>query len=102
MTFRLSAAVLAVSLLGVTSPAQAGVIERACMGSDRPAASRSLCGCIQQVADKTLDRRDQKLAAKFFRDPHKSQEVRQSDKRSHEIFWKKYKQFGASAENYCG
>lgn len=81
--------------------AQAGPIERACIKSDRQAASRSLCGCIQQVADITLDRRDQKLAATFFRDPHRAQEVRQSDRQSHEVFWKKYKAFGRSAENYC-
>ena len=81
---------------------QAGVIERACMKSDRKAANhQSLCGCIQQVADLTLDRRDQRLAAKFFRDPERAQEVRQSDKRNHEVFWQKYKRFGASAEAYC-
>jgi hypothetical protein len=96
------AALAAVALMGLTGQAQAGVIERACLGSDRPAASRILCGCIQNVADLTLDRRDQRLAAKFFRDPHMAQEVRQSDKRSHEIFWQKYKKFGASAESYCG
>nr|WP_226782213.1 hypothetical protein [Oceaniglobus trochenteri] len=85
----------------VTSPVQAGTIERACLKSDRKAATRALCGCIQQVADLTLDRRDQRLAAKFFRDPHRAQEVRQSDRSSDETFWKKYKQFGSNAKAYC-
>lgn len=92
------AAALTVGCVGV---AQAGEIERACLGSNRAGANRALCGCIQQVADLTLDRRDQKMAAKFFRDPHKSQEVRQSDRRSDATFWARYKRFGATAENYC-
>ncbi|KAF0676887.1 hypothetical protein [Profundibacterium mesophilum] len=81
--------------------AQGGVIERACLKSDRKAANRALCGCIQQVADITLDRRDQKLAATFFKDPHQAQVVRQSSDRNHESFWRKYKAFGQSAQNYC-
>jgi len=83
------------------APVQAGAIERACMGSDRKAASRSLCGCIQQVADMMLDRRDQRLAAKFFKDPHKAQEVRQSKTDRDNVFWKKYRQFGDTATAYC-
>jgi len=83
------------------SPAQAGAIERACLGSDRKAANRALCGCIQQVADLTLDRRDQRLAARFFKDPHKAQEVRQSKKGGDSLFWRKYRQFGDTATAYC-
>ena len=79
----------------------AGAIERACNSSDRAAGKSHLCNCIQQVADVTLDRRDQRLAAKFFRDPHKAQEIRQSDRANHEVFWKKYRAFGSAAENYC-
>ncbi|RVT85580.1 hypothetical protein DXV76_07445 [Rhodobacteraceae bacterium CCMM004] len=89
-------------LVATAGVAQAGVIERACLKSDRKAANRALCGCIQQVADVTLDRRDQRLAAKFFRDPHQAQVIRQSDRRNHEIFWKKYRTFGRTAETYCG
>ena len=82
--------------------ASAGVIERACMKSDRPAANRSLCGCIQGVADATLTRGEQRRAAKFFSDPHMAQVVRQSDAASDEVFWQRYKAFGATASNYCG
>lgn len=91
--------------LGVaTAPAaEAGsTIERACMNSNRRAASQPLCGCIQRVADQMLTRRDQRMAAKFFKDPHRAQEIRQSDRSTHEEFWKRYKAFGQSAGKICG
>ncbi|SFR56229.1 hypothetical protein [Litoreibacter janthinus] len=83
------------------SAASAGPIERACLKSDRKAASRPLCNCVQQVADLTLDAGDQRLAATFFSDPHRAQVIRQSDNQGHEKFWKRYKEFGANAESYC-
>lgn len=93
-------AALAVGTIHMTAaPALAGPIERACMRSDRQPANRALCGCIQQVANMTLDRRDQRMAARFFKDPHRAQEVRQSG--NHSTFWKKYRQFGDSATAYC-
>ena len=97
MKIAIAAALAAV----MASGAVAGTIERACLKSDRGAGKRSLCGCIQDAADITLTRGDQRLAAKFFRDPHMAQEVRQSDNSSYEVFWKKYKQFGQTAEAYC-
>jgi len=81
--------------------ASAGPIERACIKSDRKAASSSLCGCIQDAADLVLSNKDQSLAAKFFADPHRAQQIRQSDNSSHEAFWKRYKEFGATAEAFC-
>ena len=84
----------------VAGMAEAGSIERACLSSDRP-KSRALCGCIQQAADVTLNGRDQRMAARFFADPHRAQEVRQSDRRRDEAFWQRYEQFGATAEAYC-
>lgn len=85
-----------------TGPAMSGdLIRSACLKSGRPAATRALCGCIQQVADLYFKQKDQKLAASFFKDPHKAQEIRQSDKRTHEVFWTRYKEFGAAAEDQC-
>ncbi len=81
--------------------AYAGAIERACLSSPRGAANPKLCGCIQAVADRTLSSSDQRMAARFFKDPHMAQEIRQSDNASHEVFWKRYKVFGATAESYC-
>lgn len=80
--------------------AEAGTIERACLASDRP-KTRSLCGCIQQAANVTLNGREQRMAARFFADPHRAQEVRQSDRDSDSRFWQRYQRFGATAEAYC-
>ncbi|WP_343079850.1 hypothetical protein [Ostreiculturibacter nitratireducens] len=85
----------------IAPAAWAGPIEQACLRSGREAANRSLCGCIQQVADMTLTNSDQRQAAKFFHDPHRAQEIRQSDRASHEAFWQRYKNFGATAEAFC-
>lgn len=82
--------------------AQAGTIENACLRSDRASATRALCGCIQQVADMTLKSGDQRLAAKFFRDPDRAQQVRMSKSDSDNAFWARYKNFGEMAGAYCG
>ena len=82
-------------------PASAGVIDRACRKSDRPASSQ-LCSCIQQVAEVSLSRSEQKRVAKWFSDQHQAQEVRMSDKRSDERLWQRYKIFGERAQQYCG
>ena len=95
----LAAAVVA--FLPLTSgSATAGPIERACMASDR-SASRSLCGCIQQVADMTLSGGDQRRAAKFFKDPEDAHATWISQSSSDDAFWERYKQFGQTAEASC-
>ncbi|GAA6163260.1 hypothetical protein NBRC116590_09640 [Pelagimonas sp. KU-00592-HH] len=99
----LCAALLAAFVVpAMPEPVEAGVISRACNKSDRKAASRRMCRCMQQVADQSLSRNDQKLAATFFKDPHKAQEIRQSDRRSHERFWLRYKDFGSVFAASCG
>lgn len=93
---------LAICAVILTTPAAVSApIESACMKSGRQSANRLLCGCIQDVADITLSRSDQRAAAKFFRDPHRAQEIRQSDRSSHEAFWKRYRNFGETAEAFC-
>ena len=103
----LIAAALAVALTPVTivttaSEAVAGPIDRACMSSDRRARSPQLCGCIQRVANQTLSRNDQRMAAKFFRNPQMAQDIRQSSNHNHEVFWRKYRAFGETAATPCG
>ncbi len=71
------------------------------MDSDRNARSYALCGCLQQVANQTLDRGDQRLAAKIFRKPQMAQDIKMSDSSSHEVFWRKYQNFGAAATQSC-
>lgn len=81
--------------------AHAGAIERACMQSDHKAVSRSVCSCIQQVADQTLGGSDQRRAAKFFGDPDKANDVWLSQNRADDAFWERYKLFGSQAEVSC-
>ncbi|MCR8722998.1 hypothetical protein [Frigidibacter sp. ROC022] len=96
-----AAGIAVLGSLSMAGVAKAGVVERACLSSDRKGASRALCGCIQQVADLTLSRSDQRLAAKFFKDPQKAQDIRQSKSSSHNDFWGKYKNFGDTAAAFC-
>ena len=96
-----SAAALAAALCVVSAPSFAGAIERACLSSPRSAATPPLCSCIQSAADRTLSARDQRTGAKFFDDPHAAQEMRQSDRRSHEAFWQRWRDFGETAEALC-
>jgi hypothetical protein len=71
------------------------------MASDRKARNPRLCGCIQTVANMSLTPSEQRRATKFFADPHLAQEVRQSDNRSNEAFWKRYVLFAEQAESGC-
>lgn len=87
--------------VSMAAPVIAKPIQSACLQSAREAVSYQLCGCIQSAADITLTRRDQRQAAKFFDDPQRAQDVRQSDRGIHESFWQKYKHFGETAEAYC-
>jgi hypothetical protein len=95
-------AIIALFISLLAGPAFANQIERACLKSERGYGQRGLCGCIQDAANLTLNARDQKLAATFFADPHRAQVVRQSDRRNHEDFWQRYKNFGMTAETFCG
>ncbi len=86
----------------LAAPALAGPIETACQRSDRQGASRSLCACIQQAADMTLDHADQRRAAKVFNDPEAVQKVKLSDTDRDDNFWVRYRNFGETAASVCG
>ncbi len=83
-------------------PAEAGFIGNACLKSNRPGSSRALCNCIDKVAKNNMTRQQQKKAAKFFGDPHKAQQVRQSSRKSDEQLWENYKAFSKQAVKTCG
>lgn len=101
-TIAMAAIVAAMTLpIAAPMPASADAIERACLQSDRARGNRALCGCIQTAADATLTGRDQRMGAKFFTDPDEAQQVRQSDRRSHEEFWQRWRNFGDTAEALC-
>ncbi|MDZ4310068.1 MAG: hypothetical protein U1A24_05875 [Cypionkella sp.] len=93
---------LAVALPVLSSIASAGPIENACNRSERKAANRQLCACIQQVADMTLRGSDQRRAVAFFKDPEKAHKVWMSKNDNDDAFWDRYKAFGAQAQAYCG
>ena len=93
--------IAAIVIFGFPTLTYAEAIERACKQSGRGAANGQLCGCIQDVADLTLTRGEQRTAAAFISDPNKAQAMRQSDRRSDENFWQKYLKFGSVAEAYC-
>lgn len=78
-----------------------GPIEKACNRSDRNGATRSMCSCIQQAADQTLSKSDQRRAASFFEDPDKAQDVRLSTRSSDDAFWDRYRNFTNAASSYC-
>ena len=98
----IAALCVALTVIPFATISEAGVMSRACLRSDRDAATRSMCSCIQKVANQNLNRSDQRLAASFFKDPHKAQEIRQSDRASHERFWLRYKEFGTVVAASCG
>lgn len=88
-------------LMAPVTPAEAGLIERACLSSGKGQASRQVCDCIQQVADMTLRGSDQRRAASFFRDPEKAQKVKMSKSAADDAFWDRYAAFGEQAEAFC-
>ncbi|NKX43411.1 hypothetical protein [Roseicyclus persicicus] len=82
-------------------PAAANPIQRACLQSDREAATPSLCACIGSAAERTLTRSQMREGARFFQDPQRAQDVRQSDRRNHEELWQAWRNFGETAEAMC-
>ncbi|AUM73505.1 hypothetical protein [Paracoccus jeotgali] len=93
--------IAAAAIILTTPLAMAGPIDSACIRSDRGARQPNLCQCAQQVANQTLSRADQRLAASFFRDPHRAQVVRMSKRDADNAFWARYKAFAGAAEAYC-
>ncbi|KEJ89681.1 hypothetical protein Z948_936 [Sulfitobacter donghicola DSW-25 = KCTC 12864 = JCM 14565] len=89
---------------GAFTPTQlyaTGPLQKACLAQGRKAASSQRCGCIQAVANQTLSSAQQRRGAKAFRDPHKLQVWRQSDRASDNAFWDTWKAFGQSASSVC-
>ena len=78
-----------------------GDVGKACMAAGRSAANSALCSCVQQSANHTLSGRDQKLAATFFEEPQKAQDVRQASGPVNNAFWDRYKIFTRQAEMSC-
>lgn len=97
----LFAAALMVATAHVPTLVVANQVERACNQSGRQAANPRLCGCIGAAARMTLNNSEQRLAARFFRDPQRAQDVRQSSRSRDSQFWARYRAFGETAEAMC-
>lgn len=78
-----------------------GPLQRACLSQGRKAASSQRCGCVQAVADQQLSSAEQRRGVKAFKDPHKVQVWRQSDRTTDNEFWAAWKVFGQNAERFC-
>lgn len=85
----------------LAAPVDASAIQQACIRSERVGNNARVCTCIQRIADQLLTARDQRLAARFFKDPHLAQETRTSDRPDDKRFWALYRQFGDLAEQSC-
>lgn len=86
--------------LAVPTVATANPIERACLASGRGASS-SLCSCIGSVADDLLTRSQIREGARWFDDPQRAQDVRQSDRARDEQMWQAWRTFSTAAEQRC-
>lgn len=49
----------------------------------------------------SLSPSEQRRGASFFKDPHRLQEVRQSDNAANERFWAAWKAYGQRAAQLC-
>ncbi len=78
-----------------------GPLQRACISEGRSGANGMRCGCIQAVADQQLSFSEQRRGVKAFKDPHKMQVWRQSDRASDNAFWSVWKTFGQNAAAAC-
>jgi hypothetical protein len=77
-------------------------IELACNQSTRENANPVLCSCIGQVARETLTFSQMRQGARFFDNPQRAQDIRQSDHIAHETLWLAWRNFGEAAEEMCG
>lgn len=98
---RLTGVTLILIALAACGPRVTGEVGKACISADRSAANPRLCSCVQQAANQTLNGSDQIRAATFFADPQLAQDTRQSDNRSAERFWDRYKVFADTARRLC-
>ena len=78
-----------------------GPVSDACLASDRKARSPALCGCIQAVANDSLNGAEQRRAIHFYRDHQSAQDTRQSNRADDERFWAAYTAYAERAERVC-
>lgn len=98
---RILSGVMILALVGSCGSQVSGVIAEACVDSDRRGANARLCTCVQQAANRHLNGSDQRLAATFFEDPERANDIKINDSRSADAFWERYRAFTRTAERSC-
>lgn len=98
---RISMAMMLLATLAACGGRVTGEVGKACMAAERTAANPALCSCVQASANQHLNGNDQKLAAAFFADPEKANDMKLSKSRSADAFWDRYKLFSATAQRSC-
>ena len=78
----------------------AGATESACLRSDR-SPGREACACAQSVADQTLSRGDQKIAARIIKDPDHFYKYYGSKNPRNQAFLERYRAWGTAAHEFC-
>ena len=79
-----------------------GEVGQACLVSGRAQSTRALCGCIDQVAARTLTASEQRTVAGYFADPEALQAMKIDDRPAAERLWARYDAFVETAQATCG
>ena len=87
--------------VGSCGPRVSGEVGKACLAADRKAANAQLCSCVQAAANVHLNGSDQKIAASFFAEPEKANDMKIATSRSADAFWDRYKAFSQTAQRSC-
>ena len=95
-------ALFALSSCGGGGARPTGEVGRACLAAGRSAANPQLCGCIDQVAGRTLSRAEQGVVAQYFEDPEALQAMKLDDRPRAERMWDRYDNFVDTARAVCG
>ncbi|MDW3224360.1 MAG: hypothetical protein R8G34_16020 [Paracoccaceae bacterium] len=78
-----------------------GPIGSACLAQNRRSATQQRCGCIQEVANRTLTSSQQARSTRFFNEPSLLQDVRQSSAPSNVRFWEAWQRFAETSQAVC-
>ncbi|WP_085879949.1 hypothetical protein [Roseisalinus antarcticus] len=79
-----------------------GEVGQACLAAGRSSANAQICGCIDEVAKRTLNAREQRAAASYFEDPEALQAMKIDDRPAAERMWVNYDNFVDTARATCG
>ena len=88
------------AVLACAAPAFAGPAQKACLATERSPGPR-VCACAQQVADQTLSRSDQHIAASIIREPELFVKYQKDSSRRAQGFLTRYRLWGERVEQHC-